>query len=158
MCLPDGSETCRHDRDTSPINDHQRDLDTHDELYTLHEYHMIVWTINVVFHSLCHAILHLFEIRSSVSPYLVRSRYRQVIFTRFTIWHPMWPSHMLASFEDVISSSGPRGITPSLGWTNPTLDPYASTDTFGMPESHLYNNPVTVWRLMSTKHPSGIGD
>ena len=42
--LPDGSETCRHDRDTSPINDHQRDLDTHDEPYTLHDYHMIDWT------------------------------------------------------------------------------------------------------------------
>ena len=34
---PDGSETCRHDRDTSPINDHQRDLDTHNEPYTLHD-------------------------------------------------------------------------------------------------------------------------
>ena len=108
--------------------------------------------------SLCLAIIYLSGIRSSVSLYLVRSHYRQALFTHFTIWHPSWPSHMLASFVDVISSSGPRGITPSLGWTNPTLDPYASTTTFGIPESLLYDHPVTVWRLMSSKHPSSIGD
>ena len=61
-----------------------------------HSTSMIVWTINVVSHSLCLAVHHLSEIRSSVSLYLVRSRSRQALFLVPVVWHPLWPSHMLA--------------------------------------------------------------
>ena len=56
----------------------------------------IVWTINNVSHSLCLSVHHLSEIRSSVSLYLVRSRSRQALFLVPVVWHPLWPSHMLA--------------------------------------------------------------
>ena len=34
---PYGSGMHRHDRDTSPINDQQRGLETHDDPYAFHE-------------------------------------------------------------------------------------------------------------------------
>ena len=46
-----------------------------------------------IFHSLCLAIFYLPEIRSSVSLYLVQSRYRQVLFTRSIIQYPHDQTH-----------------------------------------------------------------
>jgi hypothetical protein len=40
---------------------------------------------------------------------------------------------------------------PSHGWTNPDLDAYASTCSFGIPERHLYVHAVTIWWLMQSK-------
>ena len=93
------------------------------------------------------------ETWSSVSRYLVLSRYWWTWFTRSCDITSSWPSHMLASYIDVILPSGPLSISLSHGWTNSDLDPYASTHSFGIPKKHLYNHPVTVWHLMSTKQP-----
>ena len=62
------------------------------------------------------------ETWSSVSRYLVQSRYWWTWFTRSHDITSSWPSHMFANFIDVISPSGPSSIFPSLGWTNPDLD------------------------------------
>ena len=51
------------------------------------------------------------------------------------IWHPLWPSHVLASFWMWSHREGPEYISPSSGWTNPTIDPWASTNTFRIPNS-----------------------
>src|SRR3954463_136374 len=53
---------------------------------------------------------------------------------------------------------GPEYIYPSYGWTNPTLDPCVSTNTFRTLNATFISHPVTVWCLMSLRHPSGEGD
>ncbi len=112
---PYGSWICRHDGDTSPINNHQRDLEIHNGSHILNDDFVIDRTINIrnqfplsrdtllirglivsisipsstlllistlysfqsiepltyETNSLCHAILYLSEVWSSVSPYLV---------------------------------------------------------------------------------------
>jgi hypothetical protein len=40
---------------------------------------------------------------------------------------------MLASQLDAMSREGPEYISPSFGWINPTLDPYALSHTFRTP-------------------------
>src|SRR3990170_6556836 len=76
-------ELCRHDRDTSTVNNQQRDLDAHigsrifyEDLYRSNL--DVKDSDNPVCSSLCPSVCYLPEIRSSVSLYLVQSRYRQV--------------------------------------------------------------------------------
>ena len=73
-------ELCSHDRDTSPVNNQQRNLDAHigshifyEDLYRSNRYDKICY-------SLCPSVCYLPEIRSSVSSYLIQSRYRHVSF------------------------------------------------------------------------------
>jgi hypothetical protein len=91
---------------------------------------MIVWTMNVVPNSFCLAIYYLSEIWSSVStiPSLISLPTSTLYSFRDMAF--LWPSNMLASGVNVIS---PRGLRVS-GWTNPTLDPWASTNTFRVPK------------------------
>ena len=51
---------------------------------------------------------------------------------------------MLASSMDVIVTEWAQGIYPSLGYTNPDLDTYASTYSIGIPKRHLLDYHVTV--------------
>ena len=57
-----------------------------------------------------------------ISPYLVRSRERQTYSSRSRDITPPRPCRMVATLIGVISPSGPRGIYPSSGRTNPGLD------------------------------------
>ena len=79
---------------------------------------MIQWSIEPLTYetnSLCHMILYLSEIRSSVSPYLVQPRYWQVLFTRTVVCDLLWPSHMLASQLYDIPPRGPRVYLSVIG-------------------------------------------
>ena len=73
------------------------------------------------------------------------------------ICDPLWASHMLASQLDDIPPRGPRvylyviWMDKSHSWSM-CLNPY-----FPNTQCHLYSHPVTVWCLMSSKHPSGDG-
>ena len=80
----------------------------------------------------------------------------------FRVITSMWPSHVLASFPMLLHREGPESIYPSLGWTNPTLDPCVSTNTFGVPETtfmitllrcdvwcHQSTTPVPVINMIS---------
>ena len=67
-------------------------------------------------------ILAMSEIWSSVSEYLVRSRFRHYYFTRSRDLSSQWPSHKLRNL-DVISPSGPRVSLHHLEWTILYLDP-----------------------------------
>ena len=58
---------------------------------------------------------------------------------------------MIAIFIDLIITEWAQGIYPSLEYTNPGLDAYASTYPIGIPERHLSDHPVTVWALMQSK-------
>lgn len=117
----------------SPINNHQRDLEIRNDSHSFNDELVIAWTINVVTNSFCLAIFYLSEIRSSVStipssislPTSTLYSFRDMTF--------LWPSHVLASDINVIHREGPEYISPSSGWTNPTLDPRASTNTFQVP-------------------------
>ena len=50
---------------------------------------------------------------------------------------------MLASLMDVIVTEWAQSIYPSLGYTNPDLDAYASTYPVGIPERHLLDYPIS---------------
>ena len=43
---------------------------------------------------------------------------------------------------DVTVTEWDQGIYPSLGYTNPDLDAYASTYPVGIFERHIFNYPV----------------
>ena len=71
-------ELCRHDRDTSPVNNQQLNLDAHIGSYIFYEDLYRSNRYDKIRNSLCPSVCYLPEIRSSVSPYLVQSRYQQV--------------------------------------------------------------------------------
>ena len=71
-------ELCRHDRDTSPVNNQQRKLDAHIGSYIFYEDLYRSNRYDNICYSLCLSVCYLPEIRSSLSSYLVQSRYRQV--------------------------------------------------------------------------------
>ena len=72
------AELCSHDRDTSPVNNQQRNLDAHIGSYIFYEDLYRSNRYDNIRYSLCLSVCYLPEIRSSVSLYLVQSRYRQV--------------------------------------------------------------------------------
>jgi len=158
VCHPTVREWCRHDRDTSPINNQQRDLEIRNGSYIFNDDLVIEWTINVVTNSLCLAILYLSEIRSSVS--LIPSSISLPISTLYSFrdMTSLWPSHVLASFLDVISPRGPR-VYLSVIWMDKSHSWSMSLNYhFQNTQCHLYNHPVTVWCLMSSEHSSGDSD
>jgi hypothetical protein len=71
-------ELCRHDRDTSPVNNQQRNQDAHIGSHIFYEDLYRSYRYDNIRYSLCPSVCYLPEIRSSVSSYLVQSRYRQV--------------------------------------------------------------------------------
>ena len=68
-------ELCRHDRDTSPVNNQLRNLDAYIGSYIFYEYLYRSNRHDNIRNSLCPSVCYLPEIRSSVSRYLVQSRY-----------------------------------------------------------------------------------
>jgi hypothetical protein len=73
------------------------------------------------------------EIWSSVSLYLVQSRYRPLLLNSFHDIPSPWPSHMLCSFGSNITKWA-QSIFPSCGRTNPALGTDASTYSIGKPK------------------------
>src|SRR6266496_1617846 len=71
-------ELCSHDRDTSLVNNQHRNLDAHIGSYIFYEDHYRSNRYDNIRYSLCLSVCYLPEIRSSVSSYLVQSRYQQV--------------------------------------------------------------------------------
>ena len=67
-------ELCRHHRDTSPINNQQRNLDAHIGSYIFYEDLYRSNHYDNMRNSLCPSVCYLPEIQSSVSSYLVQSR------------------------------------------------------------------------------------
>ena len=106
----------------------------------------IAWTLSLFTNSFCHTI-------SSLSK--IPSRYSTNLFTRFHDITSLWPGHKLARL-DVISPSGPVISVRHADGQIPLLDTYFSTYRLCIPELHLYDHPVTVWRLIQSRHPPMI--
>ena len=92
----------------SPINNHQRDLEIHNDSHSFNDELVIAWTINVVTNSFCLAIFYLSKIRSLVSTIPSLILLPTSTLYSFRDMASLWPSHMLASGVDVISPRGPR--------------------------------------------------
>jgi hypothetical protein len=110
--------------------------------------------INPVYEFLCLAIFYLPEIRSSVSPYLVKSRSQQVLFTRSTIQYHLvikLINHVFANGVWYWLPSGPGSISLRHGRDKSHLDICNLTSTFRLPKRHLYDHPFIVWHLMTSK-------
>jgi hypothetical protein len=110
-------------------------LENHAHPRAFHE--TLCWSVNVVSHSLCHAVLDLVrgqitDITISCSPLFDKS------FNSSMTLHPPWPSHTLASFVDAIVTEWAQSIYLSREWTNPALGAHASTYSFGIPKRHLF--------------------
>ena len=71
-------ELCRHDRDTSLVNNQCRNLDAHVGFYIFYEDLYRSNRYDNIRNPLCQSVCYLLKVRSSVSLYLVQSRYRQV--------------------------------------------------------------------------------
>ena len=134
MFHPTVRDHFRHDRDPSPINDQQRDLETHDDPCAFHE---VLCRLNLI---VVHHILLSHDIKFVRDPHLVS---RQTHLLVSMILHLRDLVTCLQDF-DVISPSGPSDICPSRGWTNPALDAYASMYSFWKPDRHIYDHPVMV--------------
>jgi hypothetical protein len=122
--------------DSSPINNHQRDLEIHDDSHLLDDDLVIVWTINE--HSqflLSHDIITC--LRSDHSVWTIPSSisFSTSLFTHSVIMHSRDLVTCLQAVSMQYHREGPENIFPSSGWTNPTLDPWASTNTFRVPKS-----------------------
>jgi hypothetical protein len=116
---------------------------------------------NSVFHSLCLVIFYLPEIRPSVSPYLVQSRYRQVLFTHSAIQYPRDETHLSHAcklLRMLYYREGPEISLRHMEWQIPVLIHATQLVPSEIPEEHLDDHPVTKWWLIPTKHSSGIRD
>ena len=119
---------------------------------------VIAWTINVVTNSFCLAIFHLSEIRSSVSTIPSSISLPTSTLYSFRDITSSWASHVLASDFDVISPRGPR-VYLSVIWMDKSHSWSTSLNQhFPSTQRHLYSHPVMVWRLIESKHSSGVGD
>src|SRR4051812_19808622 len=100
-------------------------------------------------YSLRHAIFYFPEIRSSVSAYLVHSKY----FTRSVIQYHFVINSLTTCLQAVLISitEWARSISLRLGRDKSHLDTYNPTSTFRSPEKHLYDHPLIGWRLMTSK-------
>ena len=122
--------------DTSQINNHQRDLEIRNDSHSFNDE-----TCDRVNHKRRNQFLLSRDIFTCLGSdhryqlYLVRSRYRQVLFTRSMIWHSYDLVTCLQAVSMWYHREGPEYISPSSGWINPTLDPWASTNTFIVPKS-----------------------
>ena len=120
----------------SPINNHQRDLEIHNDSHLFDDE-----SSDRLNHKRCNQFLlsrDILLVRDPIiwyHPYLVWSRYRQVLFTRSAIWHSCDLVTCLQAMAMSYHREGPEYISPSSGWTNPTLDPWSSTNTFRVPKS-----------------------
>jgi hypothetical protein len=95
---------------------------------------VIVWTINVVPNSFCLAIYYLSEIGSFGISIPSSISFLQELITHFVIWHSCDLVSCLQAVSIQYQREGPKYIFLSSGWTNPTLDPWASTNTFRVPK------------------------
>ena len=138
MCDPTGSKTCGHDRDTSPINNHQRDLDAHDDshifnedLYRFEPLCQGLKQSRILFPLsrdilLARDLIVGITIPSSIS--LPASTLYSFRNTTFHVTSSLVTC--LQAIQNVCYREGPEYIFPSCGWTNPSLDTCNSTSTF----------------------------
>ena len=93
-------ELCRHDQDTSPVNNQKRNLDAHIGSYIFYEDLYRSNLYDNICSSLCPSVCYLPEIRSSVSSYLSSISLPVSLFTHFVIHHLVTNSlvTLLASF------------------------------------------------------------
>jgi hypothetical protein len=114
---------------------------------------VIVWTINECSQFLlsrdiitCPRSDHLVStIPSSIS-------FPTSLFTRYVIMHSRDLVACLQALSMQYHREGPVNIFPSSGWTNPTLDLWASTNTFIVPKSTFIITLLRcdVWYHQST--------
>ena len=140
---PNGRETSRHDRDSSPINDQQGALESNADPCALHD---VVSSLNRKRRVLFPLHYDTWFVRDPIFgiQYLCSISLPTNTFTRSRDITSPWPSHTIAIFIDVIITEWAQGIYPSLGYTNPDLDAYVSTYSIGIPDRHLLDYPVTV--------------
>src|ERR1041385_5929365 len=106
VCYPTVREHSSHDRDEATVNDHQRDLDAHNDPCAF-RISNIDWTLRRIAFPLS-AILDCSEIRSMTSYVWFNLVLNKSLFSRSRDIHPRDLVTRCAAFMDGISSSGPR--------------------------------------------------
>ena len=144
----------RHDRDTSSINDKQRDLETHDGPCAIHELIRLNLNIRILFP--LYLDMSLSEIWSSVSWYLVLSRYRQITLTRS---HDHTSCDLVTCLQTLMWSHwvGPFSISSAFGCTNPGLDHTPQRAPLEYPTTPLWS-PCYGVTVDAIKATSGNSD
>jgi hypothetical protein len=132
-CYPTVREHSRHYREISPLNNHQGDLEIHNDPCAFYEDLLLFNHNHRCSFTFVSMILPKSEIRSSVSSYLIQSRYRLLLLNAFHDIPSSWPSHMLHSFRCNLTEWA-QNIFPSYERTNLALGTYASTYSIGKPK------------------------
>ena len=115
-------------------------------------------SINPVYNSLCQSVRYLPEIRSSVSQYLVQSRYRQVTFTRSITHHPVINSLVtLSSLWWCPTEWAQRYLSVTRSDKSQSRLVPTQQTLLEIPVVCLYSHPVTcdVWHTQSIPTASG---
>jgi hypothetical protein len=136
------------------INNHQRDLEIHNDSHLLNDESCdrMNHKCHILF-PLSHDILLVWDPIISISYTFFDLVTWQVIFTCSVIWNPGDLVTCLQAVSMQYHREGPEYISPSSGWTNPTLDPWSSTNTFGVPKSTFI---VTLLRCDIWYHQSTL--
>ena len=145
MCYPTVREHSRHDRDSTLINDHQRDRDAHNDPCAFHEITLSLNHKHRVSFPLFIVILTFPISDHLASPCLVLSRYwSSLIQIVSVIFHPHDLVIRCAAYLDEDSPSGPKVSLRHPEMQILLLDTYISTYHLCIPELHLYDHRVTV--------------
>ena len=114
-------------------------------------------SINPVYNSLCLSVCYLPEIRSSVSQYLVQSRYRQVSLLVTVTHDPVANSLVtMSSLWWCITEWAQRYLSVIRSDKSQSRFVPTQQTLSKIPVVHLYSHPVTLWRLVHPKHSYDI--
>ena len=151
-----GSRICGHDWDTSPINNHQRDLYAHDGSHIFNEYlyrfepRCRGLKQSCILFPLSHDILLArYLIIGITIPSSISSLASNLYSFRNTTFH--LTNSLVTCLQAMARSISFRHANGQI----PVLMHATQQVLFEIPERHLYNHPVTKWWLMSPKYSYG---
>jgi hypothetical protein len=140
-------------RNISPINNHHQDLEICNDSHKFnsescdrlnHKRHILI--------PLSHDILLIRYLIIGINYTLFDLVTWQVLFICSMTWHPCDLVTCLQAVSMQYQLEGPEYISPSSGWTNSTLDPWSTTNTFSVPNSNFIVTLLwcDVWYHQST--------
>jgi hypothetical protein len=152
-------EWCRHDRDDYPVNNQQRTLDAHIGSYIFHE--DLYWLNLIWQHTLFPLSGGMLLARDSIVGISIPSSISlpASLFTHSVIRHLATNSLVMVLARLLwccIIERAQRYLSDSWkdksqSWSMPTQQTLSE-----IPVVHLYNHPVTLWRLIHPKYSYGI--
>jgi hypothetical protein len=152
-------EWCRHDRDDSLVNNQQRNLDAHIGSYIFHE---DLYRLNLLWqHTLFPLPDGMLLARDSIVGIPIPSSISlpASLFTRSVI-HYLATNSLVTVLARLlwccITERAQRYLSDSRNDKSQSRSMPTQQILSKIPEMHIYDHPVMLWRLIHSKHSSGI--